>query len=135
MIISGVRCVWFGRQILHESLHSVGFRGGACGVDFGGVWSVGSAGKWASYWANFAPNVLSLRGFPGLKNLSLKCLFLNSLVFRKLEGVAGWELKKLKRRGKERKREEKRGGGGREEETKDEGRKAKGPFFLKHECS
>ena len=30
----------------------------------GAVWSVGSAGKWANYWANFAPNVLSLSGFP-----------------------------------------------------------------------
>ena len=59
------------------------------------MWSVGSAVKWASYWANFAPNVLSLRGFPGLKNLTLKCLFLNSLVFRKLEGVAGRVLNKL----------------------------------------
>ena len=43
----------------------------------------------------FSPNVLSLSGFPGLKNLSLKCLFLNSLVFRKLEGVAGRVLNKL----------------------------------------
>ena len=30
----------------------------------GSVWSVGSAGKWADHWANFAPNVLSLSGFP-----------------------------------------------------------------------
>ena len=79
-------------------------------------------GKWADHWVNFVPNVLSLSGFPGLKNLSLKCLFLKSLVFRELEACTGWELKKLKRRGKERKREEERGkerrrrGG--EEETK-----------------
>ena len=79
---------------------------------------------------NFSPNALSLRGFPGLKILSQKCLFLNSLVFRELAGFAGRTLKKLKRRGKERKREEKRGKERkREEKTKDERRKAKGPFF------
>ena len=82
-------CVGFGRQILHKTLHDVGFRGGACRVSFGGVWSVGSVGKWADHWVNFVPNVLSLSGFPGLKNLSLKCLFLNSLVFRELAGFAG----------------------------------------------
>ena len=53
------------------------------------MWNVGSAGKWANYWANFAPNALSLSGFPGLKNLSQKCLFLKSLVFRKLAGNVG----------------------------------------------
>ena len=52
----------------------------------GGVWSVGLAGRWADHWANFAPNVLSISGFPGLKILSQKCLFLKSLVFRKLAG-------------------------------------------------
>ena len=82
-------CVGFGRQILHESLHSVGFRGIACRGGFGGMWSVGSAEKWADDWANFAPNVLSFSGFPGLKNLSLKCLFLKSLVFRELEVCMG----------------------------------------------
>ena len=30
----------------------------------GGVWSVGSAGKWANDWSDFAPNVLSISGFP-----------------------------------------------------------------------
>ena len=59
-----------------------GFSAEYVGSVSGGVWSVGSAGKWANYWANFLPNVLSLRGFPGLKNLSQKCLFLKSLVFR-----------------------------------------------------
>ena len=73
------------------------------------------AGKWAKYWANFAPNVLSLSGFPGLKILSQKCLFLKSLVFRELAGFAERVLNKLKRRGKERKGEEKRG---RDKETK-----------------
>ena len=38
---------------------------------------------------DFLPNVLSLSGFPGLKNLSQKCLFLKSLVFRELAGFAG----------------------------------------------
>ncbi|WP_235386538.1 hypothetical protein, partial [Prevotellamassilia timonensis] len=101
--------VGLGRQILHESLHSAGFRGGVCGVDFGGVWSVGLAGKWADHWAIFAPNALSLSGFPGLKNLSQKCLFLKSLVLRELSGFAERVLNKLKRGGKERKREEERG--------------------------
>ena len=73
------------------------------------MWSVGSAGKWANDWSDFAPNVLSLSDFPGLKILSQKCLFLKSLVFRVLEVCMGWTLKKLKRRGKERKREEERG--------------------------
>ena len=58
------------------------------GSVLGGVWSVGIARKWANHWANFAPNALSLRGFPGLKILSQKCLFLKSLVFRKL--VVSW---------------------------------------------
>ena len=89
MIISGVGCVGLGRQILHKTLHGVGFRGGAYRVGFGGVWSVGSAGKWVYYWANFAPNALSLSGFPGLKILSQKCLFFKSLVFRELAGFAG----------------------------------------------
>ena len=74
------------------------------------MWSVGSAGKWANDWSDFAPNVLILRDFPGLKILSQKCLFPNSLVFRELATCAGRTLKKLKRRGRERKREEKRGG-------------------------
>ena len=75
-----------GRQILHKTLHGAGFRGIACRGGFGGMWSVGSAGKWANDWSDFAPNVLSLRDFPGLKILSQKCLFLKSLVFRQLAG-------------------------------------------------
>ena len=59
------------------------------------MWSVGSAGKWANDWSDFAPNVLSLRDFPGLKILSQKCLFLKSLVFSELAGLAGRTLKKL----------------------------------------
>ena len=59
------------------------------------MWSVGSAEKWANHWANFAPNVLSISGFPGLKILSQKCLFLKSLVFRELAVFAEWALKKL----------------------------------------
>ena len=59
-----------------------GFAAEYVGPVSGGVWSVGSAEKWANHWANFAPNILSLSGFPGLKILSQKCLFLNSLVFR-----------------------------------------------------
>ena len=100
------------------------------------MWSVGSAGKWASYWANFAPNVLSLSGFPGLKILSQKCLFLKSLVFRELAGFMGRTLKKLKRRGKERKRqkdkETKRGKERKREERRGKERKderRKGCFF------
>ena len=65
-----------------------------------------------NYWASFAPNALSLRGFPRLKILSQKCLFFKSLVFRELAGFAGRTLKKLKRRAKD-------------ERT----------VFLKHECS
>ena len=34
------------------------------GAVSGGVWSVVSAEKWTNYWANFAPNDLSLSGFP-----------------------------------------------------------------------
>ena len=30
----------------------------------GGLWCVGSAEKWVNYWANFAPNALSISGFP-----------------------------------------------------------------------
>ena len=75
------------------------------------MWSVGSAGKWANDWSDFAPNVLSLRDFPGLKILSQKCLFFKSLVFRELTGFAEWVLNKLKRGGR------------------DKRRKAKGPFF------
>ena len=41
-----------------------GFAAEYVGLVSGGVWSVGSAGKWANYWANFVPNVLSLSGFP-----------------------------------------------------------------------
>ena len=93
----------------------------------GGVWSVGSAGNWVNYWANFAPNVLSLSGFPGLKILSQKCLFLKSLVFRELAVFAGWTLKKLNpsfwAAGLPK--------------TKDKRQKAKDEWtvFLKHECS
>ena len=123
LIISPVRCVGFGRLILHESLHGVGFRGGVCRGSFGGVWSVGSAGNWANYWANFSPNVLSLSGFLWLKILSQKCLFLKSLVFRELAGCAEWALKKLKRRGRERKREKKR------KRQKTKGERRKGRFF------
>ena len=65
------------------------------GSVLGGVWSVESAGRWANYWADFAPNVLSISGFPGLKNLSQKCLFLKSLVFRELAGFAERVLNKL----------------------------------------
>ena len=61
-----------------------GFAAEYVGSVSGGVWSVGSAGQWAERWANFSPNVLSISGFPGLKILSLKCLFLKSLVFREL---------------------------------------------------
>ena len=57
-------CVGLGRQILHESLHSEGFAKEHVGSILDGVWSVGSAGKWANYWADFAPNALSLSGFP-----------------------------------------------------------------------
>ena len=41
-----------------------GFAAEHVGSVSGGVWSVGSAGKWVIYWADFAPNVLSLSGFP-----------------------------------------------------------------------
>ena len=88
-------CVGLGRQILHKTLHDVGFRGGVCRGSFGGVWSVGSAVKWANYWAHFVPNVLSLSGFPGLKILSQKYLFFKSLVFRTLAGFAERVLNKL----------------------------------------
>ena len=85
------------------------------------------------------PNVLSLSGFPGLKNLSQKCLFLKSLVFRELAGFTGRVLNKLKRgeekRGKERKKEER---SGREEETKrgkeeERGKERKGEEETKDE--
>ena len=92
-----------------------GFAAEYVGSVSGGGRSVGSAGRWADHWANFVPNVLSFSVFPWLKNLSQKCLFLKSLVFRKLAGFAEWTLKKLKKRGRERTREEKRG---RDKETK-----------------
>ena len=41
-----------------------GFAAEYVGSVLGSVWSVGSAGKWADHWANFAPNVLSLSVFP-----------------------------------------------------------------------
>ena len=66
-----------------------GFAAEHVGSVSGGVWSVGSAGKWANYWSDFAPNTLSLSDFPRLKILSQKCLFLKSLVFRELAGSAG----------------------------------------------
>ena len=66
-----------------------GFAGEHIGSVSGSVWSVGSEGKWANYWANFVSNVLSLSGFPGLKIWSQKCLFLNSLVFRELAACTG----------------------------------------------
>ena len=46
--------------------------------------------------------------------------FFKSLVFRELEGFAGWVLKKLKKRGKERKKEEKRGKERKRRRAKDE---------------
>ena len=52
-----------------------GFAAEYVGSVLGGVWSVGSAGRWADHWANFAPNVLSLSDFPGLKNLESKVSF------------------------------------------------------------
>ena len=81
--------------------------------------------------SEFSPNVLSLSGFPGLKNLSQKCLFLNSLVFSELTGLAGRVLNKLKRGGRERKGEEERGKRGRERKKRKRG---KGHLF-EHECS
>ena len=42
------------------------------------------------------------------------------MVFRKLAGSAGWTLKKLKKRGKERKREEERGKEWKRQRAKDE---------------
>ena len=78
-----------GRQILHETLHDVGFRGGACRVSFGQRVECRVGGEVRKLLGEFAPNVLSLSGFPGLKNLSLKCLFLKSLVFRELAVLAG----------------------------------------------
>ena len=89
MIISSVGCVGLGRQILHESLHSAGFRGGVCRVGFGQRVECRVGGKLGELLADFAPNVLSLSGFPGLKILSQKCLFLKSLVFRELEVCMG----------------------------------------------
>ena len=69
--------------------------------------------------------------------MSLKCLFLKSLVFRELAGCAGRTLKKLKRGGKERKREEERGRERKRQKDKETKRgrerkgeeEAKGPFF------
>ena len=113
-----------------------GFAAEYVGSVLGGVWSVESAGKWANDWSDFAPNVLSISSFPGLKILSQKCLFLKSLVFRELSGCAEWTLKKLKKRGRERKREEERGKERKKEERRgrDGGRKTKGEraVFLKH---
>ena len=83
------------------------------------------------------------------QNFESKVSFFKSLVFRELTGFAGWALKKLKKRGRERTREDERGRERkREEETKrqrdkktkrlrEEGRgrerkgeeEAKGPFF------
>ena len=40
-----------------------GFAAEYVGAVSGGVWSVGSAGKWANDWSDFAPNVLILSGF------------------------------------------------------------------------
>ena len=92
-----------------------GFAAEYVGSVLGGVWSVESAGKWANDWSDFAPNVLSISSFPGLKILSQKCLLLKSLVFRELAGNVERILKKHKRKGRERKREEERG---RDEGTK-----------------
>ena len=93
------------------------------GSVLGGVWSVGSAGRWADHWSDFAPNVLILSGFPWLKNLSQKCLFLKSLVFRELAVDTEWALKKLNPLFWATELPEKKGW------------RTKGPFFLKHECS
>ena len=41
-----------------------GFAAEYVGSVSGGVWSVGSAGKLADHWADFASNVLSISGFP-----------------------------------------------------------------------
>ena len=41
-----------------------GFAAEHVGSVSGGVWNVGAAGKWANYWSDFAPNVLSLSDFP-----------------------------------------------------------------------
>ena len=41
-----------------------GFAAEYVGSVSGGAWSVGAAGKWANDWSDFAPNVLSLSGFP-----------------------------------------------------------------------
>ena len=112
------------------------------------MWSVGSAGRWANDWSDFAPNVLSIRVFPRLKILSQKCLFLKSLVFRELAGFAGRTLKNLReeekrgrerkreeetkrQRDKERKREEEREKERKKEERsgRDRGRRTKRPFY------
>ena len=54
---------WVGKSYIKPYMVQ-GFSAEYVGSVWGGVWSVGSAGKWANYWANFAPNVLSLSGFP-----------------------------------------------------------------------
>ena len=138
MIISRVRWVGLGRQILQESLQSEEFRGGVCRVGFGRCVECRVGGEVGGSLGEFASNVLSLSGFPWLKNLSQKCLFLNSLVFRELAGLAGWTLKKLKRRGRERKREEetKRQRDKKTKRLREEGRgRGERAVFLKHECS
>ena len=101
MIVSGVKCVGLDRQSLHKTLHGAGFRGGACRVSFGRRVECRVGGEVGKILGEFSPNVLSLSGFPGLKNLSLKCLFLKSLVFRKLAVFAERVLNKLKRRAKD----------------------------------
>ena len=88
MIVSAVGCVGFGRQILHESLHDVGFLVGVCRGSFGRRVECRVGGELGGSLGEFLPNVLILGGFPGLKNLSQKCLFLKSLVFRELAGRA-----------------------------------------------
>ena len=115
-----------------------GFAAEYVGSVSGGVWSVGSEGKWVNHWPILHLTFWILAVSLDSKIWSQKCLFLKSLVFRKLAGCTEWTLKKLKRGGRERKREERRGrdketkrGGERkrEEETKDEGRRTKGASF------
>ena len=81
-------CVGLGRQILHKTLHDVGFRGGVCRVGFGRRVECRVGGKVGELLGEFSPNVLILSGFLWLKNLSQKCLFLKSLVFSELAGFA-----------------------------------------------
>ena len=79
---------WVGKSYTKPYMVQ-GFAAEYVGSVSGGGRSVGSAGKWANDWSDFAPNVLSLSDFPGLKILSQKCLFFKSLVFRELAGSAG----------------------------------------------